>query len=78
VCAFLQPDAIPEAILTEGAAVLGPQLQEVATDPLLLNEAIQLLRRYSLVKRDAEARLLNMHRLVQVVLKESLDAATRQ
>jgi tetratricopeptide (TPR) repeat protein len=78
VCAFLHPDAIPETILTEGAAALGPQLQEVATEPLLLNEAIQLLRRYSLVKRDAEARLLNMHRLVQVVLKESLDEATQQ
>jgi tetratricopeptide (TPR) repeat protein len=78
VCAFLHPDAIPEAILIEGAVALGPQLQEVVTDPLLLNEAIQLLRRYSLVKRDAEAKLLNMHRLVQVVLKESLDEATRQ
>ena len=73
VCAFLHPDAIPEEILTEGAAALGPHLQEVATEPLLLNEAIQLLRRYSLVKRDAEAKLLNLHRLVQVVLKESLD-----
>ena len=78
MCAFLHPDAIPEEILTEGAAILGPQLRKVATEPLLLNDAIQLLRRYSLVKRDAEAKLLNMHRLVQVVLKESLDAPTQQ
>jgi len=41
---------------------------------LRLNGAIQVLRRYSLVKRDAEAKLLNLHRLVQLVLKESLDA----
>jgi len=52
---------------------LGPRLQEVVTEPLLLNEAIHLLRRYSLVKRDPEAKQLNLHRLVQVVLKESLD-----
>jgi len=40
---------------------------------LLLNAAIQVLLRYSLVKRNPEARLLNLHRLVQVVLRESLD-----
>ena len=73
LCAFLHPDAIPEIILTEGATQLGPVLSQVAADPLLLNRAIQVLRRYSLVKRDPEARLLNLHRLVQVVLKESLD-----
>ncbi len=73
LCAFLHPDAIPEAIVTEGATELGPSLSPAATDPLLLNGAIQVLRRYSLVKRDSEARLLNIHRLVQVVLKESLD-----
>ena len=67
VCAFLHPDAIPKEILTTGAAVLGPHLQQLATEPLLLNEVIQLLRRYSLVKRDAEAKLLHLHRLVQVV-----------
>ena len=77
-CAFLHPDAIPEEILTAGAAVLGPYLREVASEPLRLNEAMQLLRRYSLVKRDAEAKLLNLHRLVQVVLKESLDVPSQQ
>lgn len=78
LCAFLHPDAIPEAILTEGATELGPRLQEVAANPLLLNEAIQLLRRYSLVKRDSEEKILVIHRLVQAVLKESLDPETQQ
>ncbi len=78
LCAFLHPDAIPEAMMTEGAADLGPLLSQVAANPLLLNGAIQLLRRYSLVKRDSEARLLNIHRLVQVVLKESLNQAMQQ
>ncbi len=78
VCAFLHPDAIPEEVLTEGAAALGPHLQHVAAEPLLLNEAIQLLRRYSLVKRDAEAKLLHLHRLVQLVLKESMAPAMQR
>ncbi len=78
LCAYLHPDAIPEEIITEGAAELGPRLSPVAADPLLLNRAIGVLRRYSLVKRDPEAKVLNLHRLVQVVLKESLDELSQR
>ena len=73
LCAFLDPDAIPEAIITEGADYLGPVLGPVASDPLLFYEAIQTLRRYSLVKRNSDSKLLNLHRLVQVVIRDSLD-----
>jgi tetratricopeptide (TPR) repeat protein/transcriptional regulator with XRE-family HTH domain len=78
LCAHLDPDAIPESIITEGSNYLGPILESIATDPLLLNEAIQTLRRFSLIKRDPEAKLLNMHRLVQVVIKDGLDEQTIQ
>ena len=77
LCAYLDPDAIPEEMMRDGASELGPVLRPVAADPLLLNDAIQTLRRYSLIKRDAESRLLNLHRLVQVVLKDGLDAVTQ-
>src|SRR6266704_1631641 len=76
VCAFLHPDAIPEEIITEGAASLGPELQAVAQRPLLLNQAIGVLLAYSLVKRKPEEHLLSMHRLVQAVLKDGMDAST--
>jgi tetratricopeptide (TPR) repeat protein len=78
LCAFLHPDAIPEEIITEGVEELGPVLGQVADDPLLLNDAVQVLRRYSLVKRDPETKQLNMHRLVQVVVKESLDKVAQR
>ncbi len=78
LCAFLHPDAISETIIHEGAGELGPVLSQVGGDPLLLNETIQVLRRYSLIKRDPEAKILVIHRLVQVVLKESLDAQAQQ
>jgi tetratricopeptide (TPR) repeat protein len=78
LCAYLHPDAVPEEILTEGAGELGPRLSPVTSDPLLLNGAIQVLRRYSLVKRDPEAKVLNLHRLVQVVLKERLDELSQR
>ncbi len=78
VCAFLHPDAIPEIFLLEEASHLGASLAEAVRDPFSFHEMLQLLRRYSLVKRDADAKLLNLHRLVQVVLKESLSQEVRR
>jgi len=68
-CAFLDPDAIPEEMLTAGVTKIGP----VAADPFVLNESIQALRRYSLVKRNPETKLLTIHRLVQAVLRDSME-----
>ncbi|MGH2480151.1 MAG: tetratricopeptide repeat protein, partial [Ktedonobacteraceae bacterium] len=71
--AFLHPEAIPEEILGAGAAELGPTLSQVASDALELNAAIGLLLRYSLLRRNPEVRTLQMHRLVQAVLKDSME-----
>src|SRR5207302_121261 len=73
LCAFLHPDAIPEAMIIAGAAELGPALQGIGEDPFLLNDAISELRKYSLVRRNPETRTLNIHRLVQTILKDMLD-----
>jgi tetratricopeptide (TPR) repeat protein len=78
LCAFLHPYEIPESMIIEGAAELGPVLQSVAEDAFELNEAIGELRKYSLVKRDPEKKILNVHRLVQAVLKESMDEETQR
>ncbi len=72
-CAFLAPDAIPEEIVIEGAADLTLELQSLATDQFLLDAAIKELFRYSLIQRDAEQKLLSLHRLVQAVLKDAMD-----
>jgi tetratricopeptide (TPR) repeat protein len=77
-CAFLHPDAIPEEIITAGAKHLGPVLQPVAADPLLLNNAIAALGTYSLINRDATEKTLSIHRLVQVVLKDAMDEAIQR
>jgi tetratricopeptide (TPR) repeat protein/transcriptional regulator with XRE-family HTH domain len=78
VCAFLHPDAIPEELLNEGAAELGPVLAPVASDPLELDMAIEALRRYSLVRRSADSHLLTIHRLVQAVLIDQMDEQVRR
>lgn len=40
-CAFLAPDAIPEELFTEGAAVLSPVLQEEAADTFQWNRTLR-------------------------------------
>jgi tetratricopeptide (TPR) repeat protein/transcriptional regulator with XRE-family HTH domain len=76
--AFLDPDTIPEALLTEGASELGPTLEPIAKDPLAFDDALAILRTYSLVRRNPEAKTLTIHRLVQAVLKERMDEDTQR
>lgn len=78
LCAFLAPDAIPEEMLARGASELGPVLQATATDPPKLNEALRVLRRYSLVRRNADTHMLSIHRLVQTVHRDSMDQETQR
>ena len=48
----------------------------MASNPLVFNQAIGVLLSYSLLKRQPEEHLLSMHRLVQAVLKDGMDAPT--
>src|SRR5450755_671783 len=75
LCAFLAPDAIPEEIVTQGAEHLGPNLAPVGADSYLLNQSIEALRAYSLLRREASsgaAPSLSVHRLVQAVILDQM------
>ena len=74
LCAYLAPDAIPEEILMQGAEHLGPVLGPVASDAFQLGQAIEALRAYSLIGRDPGLQTLSVHRLVQAVVRDALDA----
>jgi tetratricopeptide (TPR) repeat protein/transcriptional regulator with XRE-family HTH domain len=76
--AFLDPEAIPEEIIILGAAGLGPALGEMASDPLKLDNFIELLLRYSLIRRTSELKSLSIHRLVQSVLKDGMNRETQR
>ncbi|HAG97900.1 MAG TPA: hypothetical protein DCL75_03315 [Ktedonobacter sp.] len=71
--AFLDPEAIPEEIITLGAAELGPALGAAASDPLQVDSIIELLLRYSLIRRTPEVKSFSIHRLVQAVLKDGME-----
>lgn len=76
ICAFLDPNAIPEEILIEGASALGETLGAAAAEPIELAQAIKEVGHYSLLRREPETRTLTMHRLVQAVLKDEMDEMT--
>ncbi len=77
-CAFLAPDAIPEQLLVDGATELGPGLQPMAADASLLDDAIGTLLRFSLLKRKPDEQTFTVHRLVQAIMRTSMDAAAQK
>jgi nucleoside phosphorylase len=54
LCAFLAPEAIIDELLIKGASALGPVLGPVVANPIALDQAIGLLRKYSLLHREVD------------------------
>lgn len=77
-CAFLYPEAIPEELLATDALNLDQMLGPIATDAVERDLALAVLRRFSLITRYPETHTLSLHRLVQAVLRDHLDRATRR
>jgi tetratricopeptide (TPR) repeat protein len=73
LCAFLAPDAIPEDLITRGAPILGPMLSPVAFDTSALEQAIEILCRFSLVQRYSDGKQLSIHPLVQTIFKHEMN-----
>ena len=69
-CSFLYPDGIPEELLSQDNGL--------KLNTMMIGKAIAALRRYSLIKRNAEKNLLSVHRLVQAVLQDTLAAETKK
>ena len=74
LCTFLAPDHIPEELFVQGAAHWPLSLQQAVADPFTFNQLLEPLLAFSLVKRLSEDRLLSIHRLVQVVQMEQMEA----
>jgi tetratricopeptide (TPR) repeat protein len=72
VCVVLHAEQIPEELFVAGAAHLGPDLAALGADAAQFDQAVAVLRRLSLVQRQAQTHTLSLHRLVQAVLRESM------
>jgi tetratricopeptide (TPR) repeat protein len=72
----MAPDDLPEPLLSHYHEALPEPLAIVAGDPLALADSVAALRRYSLVRVVADG--IFVHRLLQTVVRTSLDRETEQ
>lgn len=73
-CAFFGPAPISLDLLDRGRYVLGSPLRDTLRDPILMSRAIRALGRYSLVRIDNIRRTLEVHRIIQKLIRNELGA----
>ena len=74
LCAFLYPEQIPEKVLLDSAEDLGEALSSAATNSMDWIKARQAACRLSLLSREIDSKSLNIHRVVQAVLKDEMNS----
>lgn len=72
LCAFLAPDDIPLEMFEKDATTLGPILEPIARSSDTLNEGIDELEKFSLVRRSPNGKTLAMLGIMQDVLKADM------
>ena len=73
LCAFVAPDDIAEDFLRRCYTAFPSGLQSLLTSSVLFDEALAIIRRYSLVQRLATKASLSIHRVVQAVIQDDLE-----
>jgi tetratricopeptide (TPR) repeat protein len=76
-CAFFGPAPIPLELLERGRFIVDPPLRDTLKDQILLGRAIRALGRYALARIDNHRRTLEVHRIIQRLIRDELDDETR-
>jgi tetratricopeptide (TPR) repeat protein len=75
ICAFFSPEPISRDLFTGVSRVsISPELDAALRDPIKLARAIRDINRYGLAKIDHGSNTLQLHRLVQLVLRNRVMA----
>ncbi|MFD1544578.1 FxSxx-COOH system tetratricopeptide repeat protein [Nonomuraea guangzhouensis] len=70
--AFFAPDPIPRIIFRRGIRSGAQRMGPILANPLVLNQAFAELNRFALIKIEHEVGTVQVHRLVQALLRDSL------
>lgn len=72
---FLAPERIPIEVFPLASSVLPSTIicSSDPSDPLVLDDLLQPLMHYSLIRRDLESRTFSIHRLVQAVIQDMIE-----
>ena len=80
--AFMAPRDIPLELIERFASEMGDSLSaallHVREDPLLLDETLEPLTRYSLISRNLQKRTYSVHRIVQEVILDRMASETQR
>jgi tetratricopeptide (TPR) repeat protein len=76
-CAFFGPEPIPRDVFRRGIAPTGPALGAILSDPIRLTRIIRALGRYALAVVDPSARTIQVHRLIQALVRDDIPADER-
>ncbi|PZS22593.1 MAG: cytochrome C [Pseudonocardiales bacterium] len=71
-CAFFGAEPIPRDLFIRTIQDVQPQLGGLLAKPILLTKAIRELGRFALARIDAVSRTIQVHRLIQALLREEL------
>ncbi|HEX7307186.1 FxSxx-COOH system tetratricopeptide repeat protein, partial [Lentzea sp.] len=80
ICAFFSPEPISRDLFTgvSRGVSISPELDEALRDPIKLSKAIRDINRYGLAKIDHGNNTIQLHRLVQLVLRNRVMAPQLQ
>ncbi|MFG1926606.1 FxSxx-COOH system tetratricopeptide repeat protein [Cryptosporangium sp. NPDC048952] len=71
-CALFGPEPIPRDLLIRGARVLPGTFGESLQDPIVVGRAMRELGRYALARIDNNRRTVQVHRLIQRLVRDGL------
>lgn len=74
-CAFFGAEPIPRDVFMRAIPAVQPQLSGLLAKPILLTRAIRELGRFALARIDTASRTIQIHRLIQALLREELSLA---
>lgn len=72
LCSFFGPEPIKRDILKSGRYVLDNPMRQQLGDPILLGRATRELGRYALARVDNNRKTLQVHRLIQRLVREGM------
>lgn len=76
-CAFFGPEPIPRDVFSQRISGLDPRLSEVLANPIKMSRAVGELGRFALARIDPGSRTIQVHRLIQALVRDELEPEER-
>ncbi|RAY12811.1 cytochrome C [Actinomadura craniellae] len=77
-CAFFGPEPIPRDAFSQLRPGLDQRFADLLADPIRLTRAVAELGRYALARIDSAERTIQVHRLIQALVREELPEAKQR